>query len=121
MADEIAITLAVSVTNGNFLDNINMGTLQFNQSNEGVDGSVVEIATSETTISLSDLTTEGYMLLRNLDTTNYIDIGPDSTGQVDFIRLLAGEVALFPLTPGPTVKATANTAACNLFVRAWED
>ena len=115
MANEITIQLVMSVQNGNFRFNYRPGTLQVDQTNGRVSGGVQTIGTSSETVTVSsDLTSEGYAVFRNLDTTNFITIGPDSTGQVDFVKLLAGEFAVIPIKPSITIKATADTAACDL-------
>ena len=115
MANEITLTGTASVSNGNFKFTWRPGSLSVDQTNGLVSGGVQTIGTSEETVSISgDLTSYGYMFVRNLDDTNFIEIGPDSTGIVDFIKLLAGEWGIFPIKGGITVKAQADTAACNL-------
>lgn len=122
MANEIQLQIQAKAANGNFIDQFTLGgQLQIDQAVAGSDGGVVSVATSETTISLSRLTTEGYCFLRNLDATNYIEYGPDSTGMVAIGKLKPGEAAVLRLKPGITLKAQANTAACKLLVKCWED
>ena len=67
------------------------------------------------------MTNEGWCIIRNLDSTNYVTVGPDSTGQVNFLRILAGEQAgPMQLNPGVVIKATANTAACDVEILVLE-
>jgi len=56
-----------------------------------------------------ELGTPGYLLIKNLDTTNYVEIG-STTGVYD-IKLKALEFALYRHNSG-TVYALADTAAC---------
>ena len=59
----------------------------------------------------ADLGTPGYVLLKNLDATNYVEVG-STTGVYD-IKLLAGEVAIYRHNSA-TIYAKANTAICNV-------
>jgi len=73
---------------------------------------VQAIGTTEEEIAQgADLGTPGYMLIINLDDTNYVEIG-STTGVYD-IKLKAGEFALYRHNSA-TVYAKANTAACNV-------
>lgn len=64
-------------------------------------------------LSLGDVATAGYVLLRNTDGTNYVQVGIDSSGTfVPSIKLLAGEAAMF--RAGAVLYAKADTAAVNL-------
>jgi hypothetical protein len=92
---------------------------QLDQAAVGAASGVQPIGTSEETLSSGDLTTEGWLFMRNLDLTNYIQVG-FSTG-VYGIRLEAGECAMFRAEPGATVYLKANTAACNLQYQWLED
>lgn len=75
------------------------------------------IGTSTEAISLVDTTTGGYVLLKNLDATNYIEISDDNATAHPLVKLLAGQVAIFP-TEAAAIYAKANTGACNLLVFA---
>ena len=71
---------------------------------------VQSIGTSEEVLAQgADLGTPGYVLVINLDATNYVEIG-STTGVYD-IKLLAGEPALYRHNSA-TIYAKANTAAC---------
>ena len=62
-----------------------------------------------------------YIQLKNKDTANFIDIGPDSGGtMVGLIRLKAGENCTLPLKPSTTIKAQADTASCKLGIMATD-
>ena len=78
------------------------------------------VGTTEETVSwIADIGDEGYIFLRNLDPTNYVQFG-FSTG-VYGMRLKAGEFAVFRLEPGATLYARANTAAVNIQYIVYED
>jgi len=77
------------------------------------------IGTAAEAVVLGDVTTVGYVLLKNQDATNFIQI--DSVNTMDGFtqKLLAGDFIL--LKPeAATIYAKADTADCNLFVQAFE-
>lgn len=70
---------------------------------------VQSVGTTEEALAQgADLGTPGYMLVINLDATNYVEVG-STTGVYD-IKLLAGEFALYRHNSA-TVYAKANTSA----------
>jgi len=62
----------------------------------------------------------GYVLIKNLDATNYVELALDApcTAQV-FAKLQPGDFALFPAKT-VTMYAKANDVALNLMVQAIE-
>jgi len=66
-----------------------------------------------------DITNKGYIFVKNIDPTNYIQIG-FSTG-VYGIRLKAGEWALLRLEPTANVFVIANTTIAKLQTIIYED
>jgi hypothetical protein len=120
MANEITVTIRFDVTNGNYSPGtINASNLQFDQAAVGAAGELQNIGTTEETLSVGDLTTYGWLYLRNVDATNYVQVG-FSTG-VYGIRLEPGEPAIFRTEPAATVYLKANTAACDVQYRWLED
>ena len=76
--------------------------------------SKVSCATGGTTLTLSGfLTTSAVMLVKNTDSTNYVQVGwTDVSTTACVARVPAGGVLVVPLVnPGTTVVFTANTAA----------
>lgn len=121
MANEIQITLVVNVTNGNFRDNINPGSMSITQSAIGMASGIQAVGTSAEAIVTTDVTNLGWGYFKNLDSTNFVLIGPDDGGTMkDFGKLLAGEACLIPLKPGITIKAKADTATCKLEYKIYE-
>ena len=120
MANEITVTVRFGVSNGNYVPGtISDNNLQFDQAAAGAAGEIQNIGTSEESLDTGDLTTYGWLYLKNLDDTNYVQVG-FSTG-VYGIRLEAGEPALFRTEPAATVYLKANTAACDVQYRWLED
>lgn len=79
---------------------------------QGSDDRIHSIGTTEESISFTDITTNGWVKLENLDGTNYVQVG-FSTG-VYGIRMKAGFPAFFYLEPGATIYLKANTAVCRV-------
>ena len=75
---------------------------------------VQNIGTSEEAILLGDVATGGYWFVQNLDSTNFVELR-SGTGATDFIRLNAGEWAIFRTSSDATAPyAIADSSACNV-------
>jgi hypothetical protein len=85
-------------------------TKQITVSGDSFNHDVQSIGTTEEQLAQgADLGTPGYVLLINLDATNYVEIG-STTGVYD-LKLKAGEPALYRHNSA-TIYAKANTDAC---------
>lgn len=123
MANEITIQLAMSrqhatVTN----DNHTFPSMrnQYTQSATGQDDRKHTIGTTEESITFTDIATNGFCLMHNLDSTNYVEWG-FATG-VYGGRMKAGETAgPLRLNTGATLYLKANTAACKVRIIHYED
>ena len=122
MANEITITAKLLCQNGNFEASTNASRISVTQSALGCQKAVQEIGTSYEQVILGDVSTEGYAMFRNLDATNFIQLGLDGGASLTpVVRLKAGEVALFRIDAGATIFAKADTAACDLDVLILEN
>ena len=122
MADEIQVNARVQITNSGYTDQWVFPSTRFDQSAVGAHNPIIDVGTSEEVISQGDVSTPGMVIFQNLDSTNYVEIGPESGGSlVPFIRLNAGEFALLWLTPSVTLRAQANTASVKLMMRLMEN
>ena len=120
MADEITITVRLGCINGSYNPGtISSAGLTFDQAASGASEGIQSIGTAEETLAVGDMTTYGWLYIRNLDATNYVQLG-FSTG-VYGCRLEATEPALFRTEPGATIYLKANTAACKVQFRWLED
>ena len=72
---------------------------------------VVNVATVKRALSLGDIGTPGFVLLYNLDATNFVVAGADADSP--FVKLKPGEFACFRLAGG-TLSIKADTAACRV-------
>lgn len=121
MANEISVSQSISVTKSN---------LKFNKSESYratlagtvYDAAVQNIGTTYEQVSVSGIGTAGLTHFKNLDTTNYVEIGIEHSGTtfVPFLKLKAGESAVVRLATA-TIFAKANTLAVNLEYRVFED
>ena len=121
MANEFSsITFALTLTNGLLTDTIPNRTYQVTQTTPGKYEDVWNVGTSEESLTaFGGITNGGLCWVKNLDLTNYIDIGPATT--VYLIRLKPGEFAFFRLLPAADLFAKANTAAVNLHLKIYSD
>ncbi len=119
MANEITVNCSLSVNNGNYSESFSSGSPQFDQATQLVAAGIVEIGTAVETVSLSDITSAGYAVFRNLSTatsgTAYIALGHyDGTNLHEFVSLRRGQPALVPLRASVTVGAKAYGQANKL-------
>jgi hypothetical protein len=122
MANEISVSGRLKVVNASgvpYFDRV-ISTKQFTQAAiGGPTPGYLSIGTTEESTAFTELTTEGWLIMENLDTTNYVEWG-FSTG-VYGGRLEAGEFAIFRTNPALTLYLKANTAACKVLVNCLED
>lgn len=127
MANEISFSFTLAVTSGTGATQRKRtastdSTVQYNQTGTNSTGGVQNIgfAAAENLQLDASVGTEGWAYFHNLDATNYVRVGYDNTGFVPFVRLLAGEWAVFPLEPGLTYQAQADTGAVDLEYEIFE-
>ena len=79
------------------------------------------IGTSSESVLLGDVTTIGYVYLRNMDATNFVSISALATAVAgtSFCKLLAGDACIFKAV-STQLTAIADTAPVNLQVFALE-
>jgi hypothetical protein len=123
MANEISVSCSLRVANGFLKSNLNTGSVNITQAvAKGPTPGTVNVGTSEEVISFAELTTLGIIQIINLDTTNFVQFGPESAGaMVAAIRLKPGEPNQFRLEPGVTYRAKADTGACNVQFSAFNN
>jgi len=122
MAGTLTLTFTGSLVNGEFADTLpSARATTITQTGQGCSSGIVNVGTSEEDLTISDITTEGIMYIKNLDSTNYVTLGPKSGTMVAFMRLKAGEWGFFRLEPGITITLQANTASVKCDIRVYED
>lgn len=119
MANEITVQSSIQVRNGNLVDAFQIGSKSYNQTNVGgPTPGYVTIGTSEEEVAFGELGTKGWVVMQNLDATNFVEWG-FSTG-VYGGRMRAGETA-GPFRMNTTsVFLRANVAACKVLIKGYE-
>jgi len=73
------------------------------------------IGTSAEAVAQGDVGTPGYILVHNLDSTNFVEFGYDDSGFKPTVEVPATGWALFKVsTSAATLQAKADTAAVNI-------
>lgn len=117
MANELSLSINLSFlksgasVSGNISDQVTVSGTKYTRV-------VQAVGTSDETMELGDITTPGYIMLTNLDATNYIQIG--FNGSTYQMRLKAGE-SMLARNDAATWHFLANTATCNLEITIIED
>jgi hypothetical protein len=118
MANEVTLTAGLSVTkDGTTLQGyVNK---QITMSGTPKISNTQTIGTTTEQLVLGDIASMGYLYLKNLDSTNFVEIGLSTpvSGANAMIKLLPGEAAIIP-TRQTTIYAKADTAAVALEVVA---
>lgn len=117
MAQEITATcgLTVNKTNGPVFT-MSSSSQRIDLSGSRYSGGIQDIGTSahEALTIISDQSTSGWSYFKNLDATNYLEIGRDVAAAFSpVLRLNAGEVCVCRVTT-TALYAKANTGACKL-------
>lgn len=114
MANEITISGSLAVAKGNVASEaLTVSGLKATLTAEDFIKATQSIPTTAggTAINLGGLSNVGWVLIKNNDNTNYVDIMTAVSGTA-FARLKPGEFCLLRLTPAITAPAAlANTAA----------
>jgi len=119
MADEITLSIDLSLTNGSAEHDFRPSSLSIDQANARYIDRIQDIGTSEETISFGDLTAKGICVLRNLSSTNYVSWG-HTTGNLD-CKILAGESFVFRMDNAGALIMQANTATCQVQVILYDN
>lgn len=122
MAGTLNATVRIDHSNSGLKLPFNSGTVAIGQTGIGGRQAVQVIGTSEEALVTTDISTLGVIVLQNLDSANFVDVGPESGGTiVPLIRLKAGESWAFRAKPGVVLRAQADTASVKLLVVVYEN
>lgn len=119
MANELTISLSLSIANGNHNETFSASGLKVDQAAQGAAGGIVEIGTAVETLTLGDVTAAGYAGFRNMSTatsgTAYVALGRyDGTNLQEFCQLKRGDAAVMRLVPTITLGAKAYGTATKI-------
>jgi len=111
MSNELKVSIIVDFSKGGAKLSKQFSK-QIDITGDSYTAAVHEVGTSEEELTQhADVGTPGWVYAKNLDSTNYVEIG-STTGVYD-VKLLAGEAAIWRHNSA-TVYAKANTAACKV-------
>lgn len=116
MANEVSLTVRLLVKKPSTVTllDFNPGALQFDMAGTNGDGAKVNVVpTAYGAVPIpTDVGTEGYCYFRNLDATNFYQLGVEvSSAFYPLVKLKPGQVAVFPLAI-QGVFWKADTATC---------
>jgi len=113
MADELSYAMQVTYTHNGRTLQLPATTITVDVTgNNIVSGVMLATVASAVAVPIGAIGTSGFAVFRNLDATNYVNIGVDSAGLVVQTKLLAGEQCMMRMTAAPYVQA--DTADCLL-------
>lgn len=122
MSGTITPSFSASIVNGTFRNSLSQSGVAIVQSAIGRGGYTQTIGTTEEVIDFGDVATNGYLFIKNVDPTNYVTFGPESTGAMVVVgKLKPGEWAWFRVAPTVVMRAKADTADVKLDVSLYED
>lgn len=110
----------MTYANGNLKDTVASATYKVTQAAQQYHAFLWNIGTTEESqASFGDIATLGWTYILNTDNTNFVKIGKATTSY--FMRLKAKEGAWVRLEPGITLYAIADTAACKVLFKFYND
>ena len=121
MANEISVSSTFTINNNN-LTFTSTESFNANQALQGgPSNGTQQIGTTHETIGVTDITSLGWAVFKNLDNTNYIEVGLEvSATFYPFLRLLPGEAVVVRLSPAITLYAKANSTPSDLQTSVFE-
>ena len=119
MANEITEQATVSVSKSGGGSLAGSGTYQADMTGNNVHSETYDVGTVEEEIDYGvDIGTPGGVMIKNLDATNYVQIG--LTTGVYVIRLMKGQSCLFRPDSGTSLFVKANSATVRIQLWAWQ-
>lgn len=119
MADELTVSAKLNFTKGGVSVALGKTGLQVDVAGDEFTHLIQTIGTTEESLNLGDVSSPGFCILVNLDSTNFVELRPGSAKD-DMIKLKPGEVAMFRLATS-TPYAIADTGACRVQFIVFED
>lgn len=120
MANEITITHSLRLVNGQYRHEFSPGAVVVSQTGNKFMDAVVNVGTTEETLSFGDLSTVGIIEIVNLDATNYVELGFSTGVYGDKLSAAKYIPHRYERNGSATFYVKANTAACNIRVIAYE-
>jgi len=120
MAKEVSVSISISAQKNGAGMSATVSSTADMTGNKLI-GNVQSIGTTAEALNVGDMATIGQLFVKNLDATNFVEIGTDSTVTTGaFAKLLPGEGMYIPARRAGPYYAKANTASCDVQVGAAE-
>lgn len=116
MADELTLSgLTIAFTKTNCPSaSLTVGSITPDIAGTQWMDNVQSIGITEEAILIGDVAPGGYVFIQNMDATNFVSLR-QASGAANFIKLLAGEWAIFRMSVDATAPfAIADTGVCNV-------
>lgn len=113
MANELSLTFGLSFSKSGITEALNPGLKLFNVAGSNFMRQTQTIGTSAEAIALGDVATPGYILMHNLNVTNYVEVFNDNGATKPVVHLRPGGWALFEFAITASAPfAKADTGSC---------
>lgn len=119
MADEITLSAKLAFSKSGVEDSFEALGQQFDMAGTEYIKNIQAIATSETALQKGSITTPGLFIVKNLDSTNFVNFR-GSSGGANCVKVKAGEVQVFRFS-GTAPYAIADTAEVRIQYLLLED
>lgn len=96
MANELTITASLKFDKSTKSAEAGKAGLQLDVAGGDYIAKTQSVGTSQEALVIGEISTPGYIFIRNLDATNYINVR-NGSGGADVVKVRAGGVALFEL------------------------
>ena len=130
MANEIKVSVNVQVANpsaqpssgGQFKSSFQPVIPGITQAVNLVFEREIVLSTSATAYTFTGITTNGWVCLQNMDTTQTVEYGPDNAGvQVAFGSLKPGEAAVLRMKSGVTINMKSVAGTPTVWLKVFND
>lgn len=111
MAQEVNVSVALNFSKAGSTISKASGTIYFDVSGTAAIQNTIAVGTSDETLALGDITTIGWVYMKNLDATNYVSIGSDGTLYPNKLKPLEPMLVRWNAA---AIHVKANTAPCNI-------
>lgn len=112
MANELTLAASLKFVKGGKSVSFGKSGVQLDVAGSNYTLKTQTIGTSEEAISLGDVATPGYILIYNLDATNFVSVR-SGTGAANLVKIPAGGMALFNCAASAPY-AIADTASVSI-------
>ena len=116
MANEISVSCELKLNNDLLIDSRRASAIRSDQTTQASTGGIQTIATTAEAITYGDVTTPRQCYLRNLDDTNFVEVGIDVADTFYPLAKLypSADPMLFTIADSVVLYAKADTASVTI-------